>query len=299
MQVGFSCYFWQNDFIMIEQLSSMEQMEYIEIMASLYIPDPTVIDPIETIPATEEQIEQSINEPFGMSECVCIFKNRYNCNAFTKLLIYEDYIKDSDIQKLIQHLELDADKFWLLILFAYDCCTDKFRQGETMKLSPLEQVQRFIEIVEQTNDRKMSLTFKVEKQKMETELEIDTDAIRFIAKAISDFKVDNLQELKQINYHEKADKSKYVANSPLLAYFAKMLLMFFNTQENIRDKRKKGAKHSKKEMDLVSRLVYFTGLSYNERLKDIEDEYLKGFLKQYKDYKYPNKINRVYPSFYF
>lgn len=273
----------------------MEQMEYIEIIASLYIPDPTVIDPIETIPATEEQIGQSINEPFGMSECACIFKNRYNCNAFTKLLIYEDYIKDSDIQKLIQHLELDADKFWLLILFAYDYCTDKFRQGETMKLSPLEQVQQFVEMIELAGDSNMSLTFKAGKLKMEID---STDAVRFIAKAISNVQTD-VQELKRINYHEKADKSEYVDNSPLLAYFAKMLLMFFNTQENIRNKRKKGAKHSKKEMDLVSRLVYFTGLSHNERLKDIEDEYLKGFLKQYKDYKYPNKINRIYPLFYF
>ena len=129
---------------MIEQVNSIEQMEYIEILASLYIPDATGIDPIDPIPATEEQIGQFNDGIFGMSECACIFKDRYNGNAFTKRFTYEDYIKDNDIQKLIRHLELDAGKFWLLVLFAYDYCTDKFYQGETMKLSPLEQVMQLM-----------------------------------------------------------------------------------------------------------------------------------------------------------
>lgn len=281
---------------MIEQVNSIEQMEYIEILASLYIPDATGIDPTDPIPATEEQIGQFNDGIFGMSECACIFKDRYNSNAFTKRFTYEDYIKDNDIQELIRHLELDADKFWLLVLFAYDYCTDKFYQGETMKLSPLEQVLQLMKTIELAGNSKMSLTFNAGKLKTEID---STDAIRFIAKAISGFKVDGIQELKRLNYSEKADKPACLNDSPFIAYFAKTFLMFFNTQPGIRNKRKKGANHSKKEMDLVSRLVYLTRLSDNDKWLDIESEYLKGYLKQYKDYKYPNNTNRFYPAFYF
>lgn len=282
---------------MIEQVNSIEQIEYIETVASFYIPEPSLIDPIEQIPATEEQIEQVKNQRFDtyFSEHACIFKDRYNSNAFTKRFTYEDYIKDNDIQKLIQHLELDVDKFWLLILFAYDYCTDRFRQGQTMKLSPLKQLQQLLETIALAGNNNMFLILKVGKQKMEID---STDAIRFIAKAISNVQVD-IKELKRMNRAEKAEKSIVLNNSPLIAYFANMFLLFFDTQENIANKRKKGAKHSKKEMALVSKLIYFTELSYNERLKDIEDEYLKAFLKQYKNYKYPNNTNKIYPLYYF
>ena len=52
-----------------------------------------------------------------------------------------------------------------------------------------------------------------------------------------------------------------------------------------------------REMELVSKLVYLTGLSTNKDWNDIENEYLKAFLKQYKDYKYPNNTSSVYPEF--
>lgn len=50
-------------------------------------------------------------------------------------------------------------------------------------------------------------------------------------------------------------------------------------------------------MELVSKLIYLTGLSTNENWNDIEFEYLKAFLKQYKDYRYPNNASSVYPEF--
>ena len=57
--------------------------------------------------------------------------------------------------------------------------------------------------------------------------------------------------------------------------------------------------HSKKEMELVSLIVYFTRLSINESWFCPEEKYLKAYLKQYKGYKYPNNISNVYPEFYY
>ena len=76
-----------------------------------------------------------------------------------------------------------------------------------------------------------------------------------------------------------------------------MLLCFFNMQPQIRNKRKAGTKHSLKEMELVSFLIYFTRISTNDKWLDIENEYLKAYLKQYQDYNYPNNTNNVYPEF--
>ena len=50
-------------------------------------------------------------------------------------------------------------------------------------------------------------------------------------------------------------------------------------------------------MELVSFLIYFTRISTNDKWLDIENEYLKAYLKQYKDYNYPNNTNNVYPEF--
>ena len=88
-----------------------------------------------------------------------------------------------------------------------------------------------------------------------------------------------------------------IKDSPIIVYFAKILLSFFDTQEHIKSKRKKGANYSIKEMDLVSQLIYFSNLSDNDCWIDIENETLKAFLKQYKDYEYPNNVSNVYPEF--
>lgn len=83
--------------------------------------------------------------------------------------------------------------------------------------------------------------------------------------------------------------------SPFIAFFAKILLRFLTTQPSIKDLRKKGAKYSKKEMELISNLIYLLKISTNESWLDVENETLKGYLNQYKNYKYPNNISSIYP----
>ena len=145
------------------------------------------------------------------------------------------------------------------------------------------------------NADEMLLNFKAGKRKTMVESPI---ALRFLADAINK-QLENADHdtIKSLYLREAESEMRFTPDSSIIVYFAKILLDFFNTQDWIKNKRKKGAKHSLKEMDLVSQLVHFSNLSYNDCWKNIENETLKAFLKQYKDYKYANNISSVYPEF--
>ena len=279
-------------------VQSMELMEYIGVIESLYLSDPTLIDVpyhITDREPTEDELEEIRNCPFGFSTCMSIFKDRYNNGAITNCFTYKDYIKHQGIQELVKHLELDIDNFWLLILFVYDYCTSRFFSGITMKLTPLEELEKIVNMAASSDE--MIINFKSGKNKLEID---NPDTIHFIAAAIAKYAKElDLKAARKLNEKEKEDESIIINYSPFIAYFANMFLRFFSTQSYIRDKRKAGAKHSKKEMELVSLLVYFTRLSKNESWYCPEEKYLKAYLKQYKGYKYPNNISNVYPEFYY
>lgn len=280
-------------------IPSMELMDYIGVVESLYLSDPTLIDKpyhITDREPTEEALEEIRNCPFGFSTCMSIFKDRHNNGTITNRFTYKDYIKHQEIQELIKHLELDADKFWLLILFVFDYCTTQFYQGITMKLTPLEEMSKLLELISLSGNE-MTLNFKSGKLKLEIE---NPDTINFMSEAIAKhLNESDIKTLRKLNEKDKEDESVIIKESPFIAYFANMFLRFFSTQSYIRDKRKAGANHSKKEMELVSILVYFTRLSKNESWFCPEEKYLKAYLKQYKGYKYPNNISNVYPEFYY
>ena len=181
------------------------------------------------------------------------------------------------------------------ILLAFDYCENMFYQGITMKLNPIEQIEQLVAMIDKSADDTMTLNFKAGKLKAEID---DTRAIRFIVDAIKKYANEaDIEILKHLSRRIKADESEILKESPFIAFFANMLLCFFNMQPQIRNKRKAGTKHSLKEMELVSFLIYFTRISTNDKWLDIENEYLKAYLKQYKDYNYPNNTNNVYPEF--
>ena len=164
-----------------------------------------------------------------------------------------------------------------------------------MKATPLEQLQTLINMIDRVENDIMSLDFKVGKNKTTIESPI---AIKFLAKAIKNQLEETDQTtIKKLYLRDEDTNSKMIKDSPFIAYFANILLGFLDTQEHIINMRKKGAKHSLKEMDLVSKLVYFSNLSKAESWEYSENETLKAFLKQYKDYKYPNNISSIYPEF--
>lgn len=278
--------------------NALSLMEYIGIIESIYIPDLEDYDyriNVTRCEASAEAIEEAKNTPFGATDCMVIFKNRFNQRLLSKQNLYNQYLTERDIQELISYLELNTNKFWLLILFVCDYCESMFYQGITMQSTPLEQLEQLQSAISNVGDT-ASLTFKAGKQKIVLE---DIRTIKAIYEAINKYISEaDIDMFKYLSRRQEEENSTILKDSPFIAYFAKMLLTFFNTQQQIRAKRRTGANHSIKEMEMVSRLVYFIKLSKNkETWTDIENETLKAFLKQYKDYKYPHNISNVYPEF--
>lgn len=279
---------------------AMELMDYIGLAEIILLPDFEDYKypfNVSFTRATKEEVEKENAScvPLTATLCMRIFKDRYDSNKIAPKSLYKEYLNNRTIQKLLNDLELDADKFWLLILFTYDYCENLFYNGVTMKLTPVEQLTKLCEAINKSVDAPMTLTFKAGKQKAVVDSPI---AIKAIAEMIANYQKEVDEDYyKKLHKRNKAEESKQVNIAPFIVFFARILLRFFNTQQQIREKRKKGAKHSMKEMALVSLLIYFTGLSINPKLLDIENDTLKGYLKQYQDYKYPNNVSSIYPEF--
>lgn len=270
--------------------------DYISAVEYLYVPD---IDDYEyninlEVSNSNTEIGEKVEAPvFGYSEISVIFKNRYNEGKLSKQHLYREYL--DAVRHLLKELQLDVDKFWCLFLFALDYCESLFYQGITMKATPLEQLQALANMIANADNETMLLKFKAGKQKTSVESPV---ALRFLADAIHNhLKNADYATTKSLYVREEEEEAVIPKDSPIITYFAKILLNFFDTQEQVRNKRKEGANHSLKEMELVSLLVYFSRLSDNKSWTDIVNETLKGFLRQYKDYKYPNNVSSIYPEF--
>lgn len=275
--------------------NAMDKMRYIEIVESILLPDLENSEYKYNITGFIEYSKEELAKseiPLTATECMRIFKDRYNAEKITCKLTYKEYLKNNEIQDLIHDLELDADKFWLLVLFTYDYCNTTFKNGVTMNLSPFEQLNGLYETINKSENVPMTLTLKVGKQKIIVDSPV---ALKTLADMIANYTKDVDDYYKNLQKREKAAESEELNMAPLAVFFAKIILRFFNTQQQIRGKRKRGANHSLKEMKLVSLLIYFMELSLNRKLLDIESDTLKGYLNQYKNYKYPNNISSIYP----
>ena len=54
------------------------------------------------------------------TQALDIFKNRYNQKFITHKFSYADYKKEDSIQKALQGIGIDINKFWYLVLFVFD-----------------------------------------------------------------------------------------------------------------------------------------------------------------------------------
>ena len=270
--------------------------DYISEVEYLYVPD---IDDYEyninlEVTNSNAVIGEKIEAPvFGCSEISAIFINRYNEGKLSKQHLYREYL--DAVRHLLKELQLDVDKFWCLFLFALDYCESLFYQGITMKATPLEQLQALANMIANADNETMLLKFKAGKQKTSVESPV---ALRLLADAIhNQLKSADYTTIKSLYAREEEEQTVMPKDSPVIAYFAKILLDFFDTQEHVKNKRKAGARYSLKEMDTVSQLIYLSRLSTNKRWTDIEFKMLKDYLKHYKDYDYPNNISSIYPEF--
>ena len=286
-------------------IPSFDGFEYRDSADIIMIP----LDDETSADFTEEEIRLADTRPVEATQCKEIFSKRYNDNLINKKNAYDTYRKE--LGHLVEKLELDVDKFWFLTLFIFDYCESMFYQGQTYMPTPFEQLFQLSNTIKQcSREESMTLKFKCGKKKAELDSQL---AITVLSSLIDDFNEQLDQECSSkdeniskrayqlralLNKREIKEDADVPKDSPIYAYFAKMFLNFFDVQSQICSKRRPGVNHTKIEMELVSKLVYFTGLSTNKQWDDIENEYLKSFLRQYKDNnKYLNNRSSVYPEF--
>lgn len=237
-----------------------------------------------------------------------IFASRYNSNQLTSPFSFQDYQKDHAIQSIISELNLNEEQFYFLLLFAFDYCESLCFNGYDVAYSANEQLSLFINSIFSdlnsftekdgaTLKRPAKIELKIEGEK--TISITNPTAIVALADTIAAWmEEENTEEDFVMNYREPLeDSSKIMNTSPTIAYFARMILTFLDSQKQVREARKAGSNHSKKEMELVSRLIYFTKLSTNDNWKYPEDNYLKAFLKQYKNQDLTHRISNIYPFY--
>ncbi len=277
-------------------------MQYIDIAEMILIPDFEEYPYAPVVHFKHSKICSNFSTTDmidGLSRCKQIFIKRYNANEIRLKSSYERYLTTADnvhIQELRSELGLDCDKFWLLLLFLCDYCESLFYDGIAMTLTPLEQLQALFEAIEQAGDKEMTLTFQAPKQK---KVVVDSS---FAIKAIQQMMAQYVQNTSEEDYRklfkrERKEEKVILKESPVIAYFARLLLHFFDTQPQIRQQRRKGAKHSMEEYDLVCQLIHFTKFSTKSCWLEPLNETLRAFLHKYEDYEYPHNVSRFYQEF--
>ena len=237
-----------------------------------------------------------------------IFSNRYNERKISEHLKYENYLKQTEIQELLEYFELDKDKFWFMLLFAYDFSMTTCFNGVTVADSTQVQLQKIIDSIlphvkdfnpyyGSTLDTKIEMSIRIKGVKGTIKIDSPT-ALHFLADSCKKrIEEEKLEDKAWMEYREIQEESTSLKDSPTIFFFANMFLKWFNSQKSVYTKRRKGAKHSIKERILISRLIYFTRLS-TEEVWLTDDEILKSFLKQYKESDFWNRTSNIYPEFY-
>ena len=260
------------------------------------------------VPFSPEAIECRDTQNAGLRE----FTIRYQDGDIDTSFI-EKYQNDSELLETISTMGYDVHKFWYLILFISDYSYGFAERGIKPKESPKKQVKNFIKKIDDNIDsekrwdwtnlpssfkKPMKLTLEI---KGNNKLIIDDEAtIAYLAMfGFSKMKeppflgMDDHMTTRGLdsNGNVKCDKS---STSVRIYYFTLVFQKFFELCPPTRKRASKGTTISLNKMQLISNLVYLTGLSENKKFK-CSDDIIKGIKRQYID-KDLYRINGIYFS---
>ena len=223
-----------------------------------------------------------------------IFAERYNTGQIICPYKYEDYIRNGELQDTINGLGLDANAFWLLVMFSFDYACSMCFDSSIIAPTRGENIESLINLLPDDKDSKAKLTLKTSKGKYEI---ISHKTISLILEWIKRGYEQDKDSIGintiDINTSELF-QSKEESDSVLIWYFAHLLKYFFDLKPQFKGKRKKGETVSLNKNLLISKLVYYTQLSKNTNFLDDTDT-LKSFFKQYKD-KDIKGFSNIYPT---
>jgi hypothetical protein len=211
----------------------------------------------------------------------------------------EEYMQDKELQGYLKALELDSEKFWYLLLFCYDYSWGICMKGIEINKFPVEYIRDLVDAIYSNYagsgmlgaifNEPISITLKVGRKNIVID---NNNAIACIAKFCDDGLENNdLTNLPNGHFVDITRKSSDSV-SVLAYYFSKMIISAFNHQEQVKEKRKKGANLSDKEKMVIAHLLYLTDIISNESVRE-SDEYLKAILKRYKNTEI-KKLNSFY-----
>lgn len=248
------------------------------------------------------------------------FKNRYNQRSLHAKYKYEDYLKNQDIQDTLHALHIDIDKFWYLLLFVSDFIYGECVAGNEVKDIPVEVVNRFTQQlynnIDQQGDtftfiKKTTLILRTEG---EEQIEINSPTAlaclcshcMFTKSLLDEGKIEGSKAFNRLE--EIKDPNNKEGNIVLILDFTRLLKEFLcNILPPILPYEQEGTHKvqayttvSLNKMLLISRLIYFTGLSADERYTGYDKKkdklcpnHLKDQLKYYSDYKI-SRLNNIY-----
>ena len=224
-----------------------------------------------------------------------IFAERYNTGQIICPYKYEDYIRNGELQDTINGLGLDANAFWLLVMFSFDYACSMCFDSSIIAPTRGENIESLINLLPDDKDSKAKLTLKTSKGKYEI---ISHKTISLILERIKRGYEQDKDSIGintiDINNTSELFQSKEESDSVLIWYFAHLLKYFFDLKPQFKGKRKKGETVSLNKNLLISKLVYYTQLSKNTNFLDDTDT-LKSFFKQYKD-KDIKGFSNIYPT---
>lgn len=234
-----------------------------------------------------------------VSQAPDIFKGRYNARKLRHKFTVEEYMQDKELQGYLKALELDSEKFWYLLLFCYDYSWGICMKGIEINKFPVEYIRDLVDAIYSNYagsgmlgaifNEPISITLKVGRKNIVID---NNNAIACIAKFCDDGLENN--DLTNLPNGHFVDITRKCSDSVsvLAYYFSKMIISAFNHQEQVKEKRKKGANLSDKEKMVIAHLLYLTGIISNESVRE-SDEYLKAILKRYKNTEI-KKLNSFY-----
>lgn len=193
----------------------------------------------------------------------------------------EEYDRNTDIQDSLAALGIDSEKFWYAVLFIHHFAESK--SVNAIELPKTTTRQDILSLIECLGEEEAKVTFTSKDRKP---YEISRKAIlQELAKMLSiGYETQKDREdldYVPVNFKEMLERKEYAVSYQIVyeAKAYKSLLARISKPSSEVEDFKKG---SRDKLLLISRLMYFTGLTRNESYLSGTDS-IKGLIKSYKN----------------
>lgn len=211
-----------------------------------------------------------------------IFAERYNTGQIICPYKYESYISNDELQDTINGLGLDADAFWLLVMFCYDYACSINYNGFVLASTRGENIENLINLLPGTKDSKAKLSLRTSKGKTEIKsCKTISLILEWIKRGYEQDKDSIGINMIDINDASELFQPVQESNPVLIWHFASLLRYFFKLHPQFKGRMKKGTTYSLNKLALISKMIYYTKLSVNKEFLT-DDELLRGYLHRYK-----------------